>query len=50
MSTRAKATLAASVCFCAFTVWGVHYLQQSEREVRHAPRLLSHVPGRARRS
>lgn len=33
MSTRAKATLAASCAISAFIVWGVHYQQTKERDV-----------------
>jgi hypothetical protein len=34
MSSRAKATLMASVVLSSLTVWGVHYMQQAERDVR----------------
>lgn len=33
MSTRAKATLAASCAISAFIIWGVHYQQTKERDV-----------------
>ncbi|KAH0836718.1 hypothetical protein J3R83DRAFT_8447, partial [Lanmaoa asiatica] len=33
MSTRAKATLAASCVISAFIIWGVHYQQTKERDV-----------------
>ncbi|KAG2338622.1 hypothetical protein BDR05DRAFT_893181 [Suillus weaverae] len=32
MSTRAKATLAASFAFSSFIIWAVHYQQSRERE------------------
>ncbi|KAG1746545.1 uncharacterized protein EDB91DRAFT_1219512 [Suillus paluster] len=32
MSTRAKATLAASFAFSSFIIWAVHYQQARERE------------------
>ncbi|KAG1740034.1 hypothetical protein EDB19DRAFT_1709913 [Suillus lakei] len=32
MSTRAKATLAASLAFSSFIIWAVHYQQSRERE------------------
>ncbi|EPQ56245.1 hypothetical protein GLOTRDRAFT_110720 [Gloeophyllum trabeum ATCC 11539] len=32
MSRAAKATLLASVCLSAFTIWGVHFLQEQEHE------------------
>lgn len=35
MSKAAKATLAASVIVCGFTVWGVHYMQERERNVMY---------------
>jgi hypothetical protein len=35
MSTRAKVTLATTIAFATLTVWGVHYMQESERDVRH---------------
>ena len=34
MSRVAKATLIASVFVSSLTVWGVHFLQQQEHEVR----------------
>jgi hypothetical protein len=34
MSRAAKATLIASILASSLTVWGVHYLQQQEHEVR----------------
>ena len=33
MSTKAKLTLASSVAFCIASVTGVHYIQNSEKEV-----------------
>ncbi|PWZ00979.1 hypothetical protein BCV70DRAFT_199343 [Testicularia cyperi] len=35
MSRPAKFTLAASVIISGFTVWGVHYMQEREREVMY---------------
>ncbi|KIJ65587.1 hypothetical protein HYDPIDRAFT_27585 [Hydnomerulius pinastri MD-312] len=32
MSSRAKATLAASFAISGFIIWGVHYQQNKERE------------------
>ncbi|KAG2042636.1 hypothetical protein BDR03DRAFT_1006306 [Suillus americanus] len=32
MSTRAKATLAASLAFSSFIIWAVHHQQSRERE------------------
>ncbi|KAH8111010.1 hypothetical protein DFH11DRAFT_1729741 [Phellopilus nigrolimitatus] len=32
MSKAARVTLAASVLFATGTIWGVHYMQQAERE------------------
>ena len=34
MSRAAKATLVASIVVSSLTVWGVHYIQQQEHEVR----------------
>lgn len=34
MSKTARVTLAISAIFAVGTIWGVHYMQQSEREVR----------------
>jgi CHASE1-domain containing sensor protein len=34
MSRAAKATLVASIVVSSLTVWGVHYFQQQEHEVR----------------
>ena len=34
MSRAAKATLIASIVISSFTVWGVHYLQDQEHNVR----------------
>lgn len=34
MSTKAKATLASSIAFCAASVVGVHYIQNTEKEVK----------------
>jgi hypothetical protein len=34
MSRAAKATLIASIVVSSLTVWGVHYLQQQEHDVR----------------
>jgi hypothetical protein len=55
MSRAAKATLIASIVVSSLTVWGVHYLQQKEHDVRmpfpHPPmdfanaRSLDNVPG-----
>jgi hypothetical protein len=39
MSARAKATLLASVVLTTLTVWGVHHMQDTEREVRPSCRL-----------
>lgn len=35
MSRAAKLTLAASVIASGLTVWGVHYMQEREREVMY---------------
>lgn len=35
MSRPAKLTLAASVLVSGLTVWGVHYMQEKEREVMY---------------
>jgi protein PET117 len=35
MSRPAKLTLAASVLVSGLTVWGVHYMQEREREVMY---------------
>ncbi|KLO15133.1 hypothetical protein SCHPADRAFT_825289 [Schizopora paradoxa] len=35
MSRVARATLAASAIFCVGTVWGVHFLQQRERQTMY---------------
>ncbi|KZS94759.1 hypothetical protein SISNIDRAFT_452874 [Sistotremastrum niveocremeum HHB9708] len=35
MSRTAKVTLVASMLFCGVTVWGVHYLQNWERETMY---------------
>ena len=35
MSRPAKLTLAASVIVSGLTVWGVHYMQEREREVMY---------------
>lgn len=35
MSRPAKLTLAASVLLSGLTVWGVHYMQEREREVMY---------------
>jgi protein PET117 len=42
MSRAAKATLVASIIVSSLTVWGVHYIQQQEHEVR--PFLRVHGP------
>lgn len=34
MSRAARVTLGASALFAVVTIWGVHYMQRSEREVR----------------
>jgi protein PET117 len=34
MSRMAKATLITSILVSCITVWGVHFLQQQEHEVR----------------
>lgn len=44
MSTRAKATLAASCAISAFIIWGVHYQQTKERDVRVGSFLLRMHP------
>ncbi|KAI7860225.1 hypothetical protein BDC45DRAFT_473973 [Circinella umbellata] len=33
MSTKAKLTLGGSILFCVGTVYGVHYLQQFEKQL-----------------
>ncbi|KAI9312903.1 hypothetical protein BX666DRAFT_2030782 [Dichotomocladium elegans] len=33
MSTKAKATLGASIVLCCGTIYGVHYLQRYEQEI-----------------
>ena len=55
MSRAAKATLIASIVVSSLTVWGVHYLQQREHNVRMPfpdppmdfanARFLDNVPG-----
>lgn len=57
MSRAAKATLIASIVVSSLTVWGVHYLQQQEHDVRMSfpghsidfanARFLDNVPGRS---
>ena len=45
MSRAAKATLLASILVSSVTVWGVHYLQQQEHDVRSTPpRFVDTVP------
>lgn len=34
MSTKAKLTLGASIVLCCGTIYGVHYLQRFEKDVR----------------